>query len=85
MGFVAGEVQHGAGQHDVGAGLGKRGVLNGLDAKVRIGCKGAHLGNRRRIGVVAEHAVALAQQEDQVAATTAAGVEDAHPRLQPSA
>lgn len=74
---VAGKVQHGARDHDVGAGLGERRVFNGFHAKIRFRCQRAHLRNRVRVQVVPEHIEPLAQQVDEVASATAAGVE--HP------
>ena len=84
---VAGEVQHGAADHDVGEGLRERVRLDGCDAEIA----GRELGrqtrgqrlhglDRGRVRIDAEHLEAAAQQMHEIASRSAAHVEHPHAR-----
>ena len=80
-------MEHGATDHEVGEGVWKIHFFNRLDPKVlhrkswRKGCsEAARVLNRRRICIHPEHVVLFPEKIDQVAAETAARIEDPHPR-----
>src|SRR5688572_13669343 len=86
MCLVPGKVQDGAGDHDVGMLVGKRRLLDRLDAKVegptpaKRRRQAAHLRNRVGVDVVAADVVAVAKQIDEITAAAAPGVKHATAR-----
>lgn len=82
---VAGEVEHGAAEDDVGEGGWEGETLQRFGAEVGGGQGGRELRGESadvihglRVGVRGEDFVALAEQVDEVATGAAAGIEDAH-------
>lgn len=82
-----GKVKYGVEQNDVGEGVGERHGLDVLGAEVgggkkrrKRGCEVSHFGDGFGIRIDAEDLIAFAEEIDEIATISAAGVEDAHSR-----
>ena len=76
MGIVAGEVEDGAAEYDVGEMVGERVGFEGLGAEAA----GWERGNRARIGIHTMDVVVFAEEIGEIAAGAASGIEDTHAR-----